>query len=287
MNEPSKKPIELHAADGLKLTGYHFANENPRAAILVCSATAVTQRFYFPFARWLSIQGYSVLTLDYRGIGESLGAPSVKESRARKQDWGELDMPAALSWLQQTYPNKPKHLIGHSAGGLLFGLMPNYRDLASVVSIGCSIGYVNEAAMPDRLVASALLNVYFPVATKLFGYLPAKTLGWGEDLPPGVALQWAEWCTNRGYVSNAFGKDIKKHYYNDLQLPMLVMNMKDDPFATVSNVDAMNELFPNATMEKLWLDPKQYGLETVGHMGFFRPKNDVLWPKVTEWLQNH
>jgi len=287
MNEITKAPIDLYAADGFKLTGYHFASENPKAAVLVCCATAVPQRYYFPFAHWLSKQRYSVLTLDYRGLGESLGAPSVKESKARKQDWGELDMPAALSWLHQTYPAQPKHLIGHSAGGLLFGLMPNHKNLTSVISIGCSIGYINNAAMPARLVASALMKVYFPVATKVFGYLPAKRLGWGEDLPTGVALQWAEWCCNPGYVSYAFGKEITKHYYNELQLPMLILNLKDDPIASVSNVNATDQLFPNATIEKLLLDPKQYGLGTVGHMGFFRQKHDVLWPKVTQWLQNH
>jgi predicted alpha/beta hydrolase len=284
VSENTAKPIELIAADGLKLTGYHFENPNPRAAILVCCATAVRQKFYFPFARWLCKEGYSVLTLDYRGLGESLDATSLKDSKARKQDWGELDMPAALSWLQQKYPALPTHLVGHSAGGLLFGLMPNFKDLASIVSIGCSTGYVRKIAMPDRIVATTLLSVYFPIAIKMFGYLPAKKLGWGEDLPSGVASQWAHWCSNPGYVSNAFGKDISKHYYNEVQAPMVVLNMKDDPIASKENVEALRALFPKATIETMWFDSQEYGLKEVGHMGFFRQQNAVLWPKVTEWL---
>ncbi|MFX8496838.1 alpha/beta hydrolase, partial [Acinetobacter baumannii] len=84
----------------------------------------------------------------------------------------------------------------------------------------------------DRFVAAFLLTFFFPAMTRIFGYLPAKKLGWGEDLPTHVARQWAEWCSNPGYVSNGFGKDIKKHHYEEIKAPMLVLNVKDDPIAT-------------------------------------------------------
>ena len=232
MSKNAPTPVELLASDGLKLRAYHFEHDNPRGAVMVCCATAVRQRFYFPFARWLTEQGYTVLTLDYRGIGESLGAPSVKESTAKKQDWGELDMPAALAWLHEKYPDIPKHLVGHSAGGLLFGLMPNYKELASIISVGCSTGYVQKIAMPDRVVAAMMLSIYFPLACNLFGYLPAKKFNLGEDLPRGIAMQWAHWCGNPGYVSNAFGKDISTHYFDVVDAPMVVLNMKDDAIAS-------------------------------------------------------
>lgn len=284
MSRTASERIELKAADGLKLIAYSFANANPRAAVMICCATAVRQQFYFPFARWLCEQGYSVLTLDYRGIGESMDAPTVKESPARKQDWGELDMPAALAWLQQTYPTLNKHLVGHSAGGLLFGLMPNYEQLSSIVSVGCSTGYVKEISMPDKLVATAMLSIYFPATIKMFGYLPAKKLGLGEDLPARVATQWADWCSNPGYVSNAFSKDVDEHYFNDVKAPMVVLNMKDDAIASEANVNALHKLFPKIQLNKIRLDPKDYGLGEVGHMGFFRSANSKLWPNVTEWL---
>jgi predicted alpha/beta hydrolase len=194
-------------------------------------------------------------------------------------------MPAALSWLHQMYPNLPKHLVGHSAGGLLFGLMPNYKLLSSVVAVGCSTGYVKQIALPYRLVAYAILKFYFPIAVKIFGYVPAKKLGWGEDLPVAVGAQWADWCLNPGYVSNAFGKEITTNYFEELYLPMLVLNVKDDPIASAKNVEAMKQLFPNTAIETIWIDPSLYGLKTVGHIGFFRQTNKVLWPKVTEWLQ--
>ncbi len=277
--------IELKALDGEPLVGYLFENHEPNGAVLICSATAVRQRFYFPFARWLCAQGFNCLTLDYRGIGESLNARSARASTARKQDWGQLDMPGALNYLEQSFPNLDKHLVGHSAGDVLVGLMPNFGLLKSVVGIGCTTGYVHEISLPYRLVAGALLHVYFPAAIKVFGYLPAKRLGWGEDLPQGVASQWAHWCTNPGYVKNSFGREIAHHFYDRLVLPILILNAADDPIATEPNVNALLELFPNAATQVRLLKPQEHGLLGVGHMGFFYPQNRALWEHVLPGIQ--
>ena len=277
--------VTLEAADGLKLVGYHFASEEPQAAILVCPATGVTQKFYFSFCRWLSRNGYSAFTFDYRGLGESLGSSSLLSSKARLQDWGELDMPAALAWLENRYPSLPKHLIGHSAGGLLFGLMPNHKTLSSVISVAASIGYIDAIAMPERLVTYFLFKIYLPLAVALCGYLPAKRFNLAEDLPAGVARQWYDWCSKPGYVQNAFGREILTNYYAQIAIPMLVLNVQDDPVASAFNVSALDQLFPNAPIEKVCLVPAQFGLSRVGHMGFFREKNAQLWLCVIEWLK--
>jgi len=277
--------VEIKALDGVSLTGYVFEHPEPKAAVLICSATAVRQRFYFSFARWLCAQGFNCLTVDYRGIGESLNAKTAKQSEARKQDWGQLDMPGALTYLDQCFPDLGKHLVGHSAGGVLVGLMPNYGLLRSVVGIACTTGYLHQIAMPYRVVVGILLHVYFPAAIKIFGYLPAKRLGWGEDLPAGVAWQWANWCTNPGYVKNSFGKEITHHFYDQLAMPILILNATDDPIATEPNVRDLLELFPNARAQSKWLHPQEYGLLVIGHMGFFRPQNRALWVNVLSGFQ--
>ena len=114
-----RENIVFSTRDKVALSGTLFLPESPKALVLVCAATGIRQQFYWSFAEWLATQGYGVLTFDYRGIGASLGASSVRESKAKKQDWGTHDMPAALDYLVHGFPGMPIHLVGHSAGGQL------------------------------------------------------------------------------------------------------------------------------------------------------------------------
>ncbi len=101
------------------------------------------------------------MAFDYRGIGASLDASSVRASKARKQDWGTHDMPAALDYLVDRFPDMIVHLVGHSAGGQLVGLMPNHRHLSSVVTVSSSSGYIGNMGLTQRLFATIFLKIYF------------------------------------------------------------------------------------------------------------------------------
>lgn len=77
-----------------------------------------------------------MLVFDYRGIGQSPG--KVKHSDARIQDWGQLDIAAALDWLTLHTGKAQAVLLGHSAGGQLTGLLHNYQKVAKVVAVAGS-----------------------------------------------------------------------------------------------------------------------------------------------------
>ena len=122
MNSPSK--IEIRCADDFKLSGNLYQVNQPKAAILIAPATGIKKEFYHSFAQFLADNGYSVLTFDYRGIGESkLG--SINNINASLANWGRLDVAGALETLKSFCPASEYHLIGHSAGGNLVGLMEN------------------------------------------------------------------------------------------------------------------------------------------------------------------
>jgi predicted alpha/beta hydrolase len=277
--------VRFHASDGQILSGRHFPCALPRGAVLLCGATGVRQRFYWHFAQWLTERSYAVLTFDYRGLGESLREGHVRNSPARKQDWGELDMPAALDWLEGQYPQQPLHLIGHSAGGQLIGLMYNHRKLTRVVQVASSSGYVGNIRMPLRLAARVLLSVYIPLCARLLGYVPTKRIGWGEDLPAQVARQWAQWCLRPGYVSNGFGRDVRRHYYGEVSTPILSIAAADDPIATEANITDLLRLFPAAPVRRITIEPRRWEKKAVGHIEIFRPRNMELWPVIAEGLQ--
>ena len=256
----------------------------PKALVLICSATALRQQFYWKFAEWMTTQGYGVLTFDYRGIGASLNGRSVRDSSARKQDWGQLDMPAALDYLVCKFPDLPIHLVGHSVGGQLIGLMPNHERLERIVTVGSSSGYLYNLASGTRLFAAFLLKVYIPISAKLLGYVPTRWIGWGEDLPAQVALQWAAWCTRPGYVLNALGSDVAVDFFDQIKGPILWLTATDDPIATPENIDDMLRLYENASVTRSRINPREYGLERIGHVDFFRARNAKLWPLIADWL---
>jgi predicted alpha/beta hydrolase len=280
--------VEFAAADGTLLGGRFYPAAEARRSnpVLLCPATGVSQRFYGPFARWLAQQGSDVLTFDYRGIGASLRETHVRLSPARKQDWGQLDMPAALDWLRQRSGADAVDLVGHSAGGQLIGLMPNHAAIRRVLMVSASSGHVWGLRMPYRIVAYGYLRVYLPVTARLLGYSPSHAIGMGEDLPAGVARQWSRWCLGRGYVANEFGRGITRHYYDEFRAPILSLYSNDDSIATPRNVDDLLRLFPSAPKQTVCLDPRAFGFKGFGHVDFFRTSRAAAWPLALDWLRD-
>lgn len=144
-NKTAHDAIRFTAADGYVLGGSYFpALGGSNTPVLICPATGVKQGFYYAFAQWLSEQGHPVMVFDYRGVGVSLAEAHVRYSKARKQDWGERDMPAALNWLLAKTAAQQAHVIGHSAGAQLAGLMPNHHAVRSLTAVSASSGYIGN-----------------------------------------------------------------------------------------------------------------------------------------------
>ena len=282
----ARESIVITARDAVDLGGTLFLPEDPKAVVLVSAATGLRQQFYWSFAEWLTSRGFAAMTFDYRGIGASLNASTVRTSKARKQDWGTHDMPAALDYLVRRFPAMPVHLVGHSAGGQLIGLMPNHRHLSRIVTVASSSGYLQNIAPRLRPIAAIMLKVYIPLFAKLLGFVPTRWIGWGENLPAQVALQWAAWCTKPGYVMNAFGTEITEHFYSEIETPILWLTATDDPIATPENVDDMLRLLENAHVSRRRIDPDDFSLEKIGHVDFFRKRNQKVWPIVTDWMSS-
>lgn len=248
--------------------------------LLICPATGIFQKFYFPFARWLAEQGFSVLVFDYRGIGKSLQESHVKHCDVKKQDWGVYDMPAALDYLLQLTGQSSAYLIGHSAGGQLFGLMHNHAKLRGVLAVAASSGHVKNIRKDKRSGARFMLRWVIPISSALLGYMPAKRFGWGENLPKGVARQWAKWCSSPGYVENEFGQGVQEHWFERFSSPITFVHASDDEIATLANVEDIMRLFTIASKKRLEIKPETFELDKVGHIDIFRERCNVIWPQI-------
>ncbi|MGB2742019.1 MAG: alpha/beta fold hydrolase [Cognaticolwellia sp.] len=257
-----------------------------KGAVLIGPATGIKRQFYANFATFLAEAGYGVITFDNRGIGESL-LSDIKNSDASLQCWGEKDMPAVLDQLKATFPDTHYHLIGHSAGGQLVGLMHNAMDLTSIFNFASSSGKLKNMTLSYLFKAQFFMNFFIPLSNTLFGHTKSQWIGMGEPLPKGVAQQWREWCNGEGYVKTAFGKTIHRHLYDELSIPSMWVNAVDDEIAINANVEDMLMVFTKSNAERLILSPNDYALDEIGHMKFFSRKSQVLWRHALQWLEKH
>ena len=270
----------------LAATVYRPKNEM-KAAVMIAPATGIKRQFYHNFATYLAESGFGVLTFDNEGIGESLSSALAK-CDASLISWGRHDMPAVLDALQDEFSDVTYHLIGHSAGGQLIGLMPNYKAIASVFNVACSSGQIKNMDMPYKLKAMGFMDAFIPLTNLTFGYTPADKIGMGEPLPRGVARQWREWCNGAGYIKTAFGKSIHTHFYDEIDMPALWLGFSDDEIANSNNMDDMIRVFSKMPVEKRYFDPEEFGLNSIGHMRYFSSKTNAkapqLWQMAIDWL---
>lgn len=278
--------VTITCTDGYSLSGRFYQSKQSieQLPILICPATGITQGFYHNFSEWLSEQGFNVMVFDFRGIGQSLHGP-LRESNASIQDWGQLDIPAAIDLLLNKTQQEKVTLLGHSAGGQLLGIVPNYDKVAQVISISGSTGHVKGLKGRTKRMAPVMFNLIFPVSSLIKGYGATNFLGMGENLPKNVAKQWAQFCSKPGYVINAIGKTIFDDYHSEIQCPITVYWSSDDEIATEANVKDLLRLYPNAQTDMIELRPQEHGHKAIGHMLMFKKSHQNLWSKITQTIQ--
>jgi predicted alpha/beta hydrolase len=271
--------LTLKAADGYRLGATVFG-DSLKSAVLVMPATGVPQTYYANFAAYLAEHGFKVLTFDYRGIGQSLSA-SIKGFPARMRDWALLDAPAALDFLEKE--SRQLMIIGHSFGGQLLGLLPGPERIAAALIVGSQSGYWRNWPPLGRAWMWPVTHVFLPSIPRLLGYFPSSRLGFGEDLPAGVAIEWASWCRHPTYLVGALRVE---ESYARFAAPIRAYAMSDDAFAPVAAVQALLDLYPASKSEIRRVHPRDVGAERIGHFGFFRESfRDTLWREAAQWLE--
>lgn len=283
--------IDIVCQDGTPLKGHFLqAHRGQQGAtelpVLLCPATGVRQHFYFNFARWLGNQGHDVLVFDYRGIGLSLSGP-LKDCRATLAEWGQQDQVAALDWLVQRTGSQQVLLLGHSAGGQMLGLLPNHHHVVRAVGVGSSTGWLSRMRPVFRAQAVMGLRVILPLGVRLRGYAPSSLIGLGENLPANVALQWGDWCSKGGYATNAVRHAPEQDFHHHIRIPYTVLHATDDDIANPDTVADLLRTFPSAQKQVHHVAPKDHGLQSIGHLDWFRASHQVLWPLVREALRGH
>ncbi len=109
----SKSTFELQTSDKVKVHGNHWQTENPKAVICLVHGFGEHVDRYDHFAAWFNPKGYAIIGTDRRGHGKSGGQRGHTPSYKHYLD--EIDL--IIAEADKHYPNLPKIIYGHSAGG--------------------------------------------------------------------------------------------------------------------------------------------------------------------------
>jgi dienelactone hydrolase len=120
---PAERVVDLRASDGTPLKATYFPAAKPGPGVLLLHQCNRQRKVWDDLARHLADSGIHVLTLDYRGFGESGGAraselPAAEATATVRAKWPE-DIDTALEYLV-SQPGVTRDVIG--AGGASCGV---------------------------------------------------------------------------------------------------------------------------------------------------------------------
>ncbi len=280
----SGEAFALRAIDGYPLAAMHFEPRGtPRGTLIIHGATATPQRFYRAFAQFLSERGVRVVTYDYRGVGRSR-PESLRGFRATMTEWAELDARAVHQYVGSYHGAGPVAIVGHSFGGQLVGLVDEARDVCGALFVGAQLGYYGNWPPLQRARLAVIWRALVPAFTATLGYLPGR-IGIGEDLPRGVAEEWARWCTHPDYLIS--GHPDAAERFARFDCPSALYSFTDDSFAPPRAISALLSRLSSAPLEHRRIDPSDLGEAAIGHFGFFRRTfRSTLWNDALGFLSD-
>ncbi|OCW59563.1 alpha/beta hydrolase [Hoeflea olei] len=289
-------PLCLEAGDGQRLGGFlwrHGDGAAARPVVVISAATSVRCRYYSRFADYLFAHGFDVIAFDYRGIGESR-PERLSGFHADWVDWGAEDLEAALRYALDAFPGQPLHVVGHSIGGFAIGIAPSSRKVARILTVGAQFAYWRDYDAARRRQMYVKWHIAMPLLTRLFGYFPAKRLGWMEDTPAGVVRDWSRMTARfehtlrqDRFIAGERESELLRQRFAGVTAPVLAIGLDDDPHGTPAALDRLLDYFTSSHRRHWRIAPAEIGAPAIGHFAFFHDRfRDSLWPLALDWLRS-
>lgn len=224
-----------------------------------------------------------MLTYDYRGIGGSAEG-AIRAEDCDMRQWGEVDVASLIDAAARRYPGKRLLVVGHTVGGQLFGLADNNELVDAMFAVSAQSGYWKHWSGMPRWRLALLWHLLMPGLVWALSYFPSRRVGFGEDLPGGVAREWARWCRHPDYLVDRKGCPLRQHFAR-YRGRIRACVVTDDWMAPRAAVEALLGFFIAAQVEIASLAPADTGVKALGHFGYFREAGRPAWQQSLEWLQ--
>ncbi|WP_038466934.1 alpha/beta fold hydrolase [Arthrobacter sp. PAMC 25486] len=273
--------------DGRELQGTLFQvpdGVERLGTVVIGCATAVKANYYQRYAAFLATAGFTAITFDYRGIGESRGG-SLRGQTIRWYEWGSLDIDTVLAWAFAHDGGLPVNFVGHSFGGFGVGLAERADSLGRILTVGAQHAYWRDLTLRHQAGHWGRAALMLPLIP-IFGYFPAKRLGLMEDLPAGVALDWAR--SRKDFTTAARGpqRTALLAHQASVTAPILALAPDDDSYATLPAMERAVASTPNSPSRVIHLHPEDYGETSLGHFALFHSRyKDTFWEQSLAWLK--
>ncbi len=154
----SKSTFEIQTSDNLKVYGCHWETDAPKAVICLVHGFGEHIDRYDHFAAFFNSKGYAVIGTDRRGHGKTGGQRGHTPSYSHYMD--ELDL--LMAEAKSSYPNLPKIIYGHSAGGnhVLNYVIDRTPNVSCAVVTGPWIKLAFEAPKFLVMLGKVMRNIY-------------------------------------------------------------------------------------------------------------------------------
>ena len=137
----------------------------------------------------------------------------------------------------------------------------------------------------DRYLMALLWYIALPGVTAVLPYFPSRWFGAGENLPRGIAQQWAGWCRSRDYVLSE--GDETAEQFASYRGRIRSYLFSDDRIAPPATVRALLSFYTHAPREIVRCRPADVAADRIGHFGFFREQfRATLWDDAVAWIND-
>ncbi|ALS97423.1 alpha/beta fold hydrolase [Lacimicrobium alkaliphilum] len=267
--------VHLICEDGVELRANLFVqNEGScKGSILILPGVGISQSLYRPFAHYLAEGGFQVLTIDYRGIGQSF-RKELPPHKLSLNAWAKQDAVTAFRYLQKLDEN-PVLIFGHSFGGQAVCLAEELDDAQGVVMVASQSGYWRHWRGMGRVKLWFFWHCYLPFFSQLGTYTLSTPLFDGR-LPAGVAREWARWGRDPEYLKGHHAEVSERLLNRDRNI--VAYAFSDDDFAPPAAARALWQWFPEDCLQGHIMTPEELGVSRIGHFSAFRSSfESTLW----------
>jgi predicted alpha/beta hydrolase len=281
--EITRQKITIEASDSRRLSArwWQGTGAAERSVVFIPGLAAPQEYFHF-FAGYLAGRGWGALTFDYRSAGSS--RDGADDSAVTLDDWANLDLPAAVAEVRRRANPKFLAVIAHSIGGQLLGQSPIRHDVDGALLIAAQRGIPKFYKGVGRLRVEYAYAV-FPILIRLLGRLPVSQFTFPTECSGQAVRQWVKWGRS-GVFTDRRGANVESRF-TEYRGPLTAITIADDDYyAPAEAVEALTRMYSCAELKREIVRPREYGVENIGHFGFFhRHAPRALWDRTETWLR--